>query len=130
MSRIFSSYVNKAKGILDGNWTGSSTKPAPSLYPHQLSRRLKGLITGDIILNNGDEMPDIDPVKLSGELMQTIRRLRDRFYDTSRGLVDYDRLKVSPEFEQYRFEGKRGLHEDRSDALKVAMMIETQAMDL
>ncbi|HID30471.1 MAG TPA: hypothetical protein EYP19_10775 [Desulfobacterales bacterium] len=35
MSRIFSNYVEKAKRILDQNWTGSYTKPAPSLYPHQ-----------------------------------------------------------------------------------------------
>jgi len=67
-----------------------------------ISRRIKGLFTGDTILNDGNEMPDIDPEKLSGELMQTVRKLRDRFYDTSRGLVDYDRLKVSPEFEYYR----------------------------
>ncbi|GJQ60703.1 MAG: DUF547 domain-containing protein [Candidatus Scalindua sp. AMX11] len=35
MSRIFSDYIEKAKKILDDNWLGSSTKPAPSLYPHQ-----------------------------------------------------------------------------------------------
>ena len=35
MSRIFANYVEKAKRILDQNWTGSYTKPAPSLYPHQ-----------------------------------------------------------------------------------------------
>jgi len=31
----FKGYVTQAKKILDGNWTGSYTKPAPSLYPHQ-----------------------------------------------------------------------------------------------
>ena len=35
MSRIFANYVEKAKRILDQNWMGSYTKPAPSLYPHQ-----------------------------------------------------------------------------------------------
>jgi hypothetical protein len=35
MSRIFSNYVDKAKEILDQNWMGASTKPAPTLYPHQ-----------------------------------------------------------------------------------------------
>ena len=35
MSRIFSNYVEKAKRILDQNWMGASTKPAPALYPHQ-----------------------------------------------------------------------------------------------
>ena len=27
--------LNRAKAVLDQNWTGSFTKPAPSLYPHQ-----------------------------------------------------------------------------------------------
>lgn len=35
MSRIFADYIERARDILDNNWTGSSTKPAPSLYPHQ-----------------------------------------------------------------------------------------------
>jgi len=35
MSRVFSNYAEKARRILDQNWTGSYTKPAPALYPHQ-----------------------------------------------------------------------------------------------
>ncbi|UCF88191.1 MAG: DUF547 domain-containing protein [bacterium] len=35
MSRIFDRYVSKAREILSRNWTGSYTKPSPSLYPHQ-----------------------------------------------------------------------------------------------
>ncbi len=31
------SLVHQAKGVLSQNWTGSSTKPAPRLYPHQWS---------------------------------------------------------------------------------------------
>lgn len=31
----FNKYLKRAKKILDGNWTGSYTKPSPSLYPHQ-----------------------------------------------------------------------------------------------
>ncbi len=31
----FKLYVDRARRILDGNWTGSYTKPSPSLYPHQ-----------------------------------------------------------------------------------------------
>ena len=27
--------VKRAKDVLDGNWLGASTKPAPALYPHQ-----------------------------------------------------------------------------------------------
>jgi hypothetical protein len=35
MARIFADYVARAREILDANWTGTSTRPAPSLYPHQ-----------------------------------------------------------------------------------------------
>ena len=35
MARIFADYVTKAQEILDANWVGASTRPAPTLYPHQ-----------------------------------------------------------------------------------------------
>jgi hypothetical protein len=31
----FKKYLKVARQILDGNWTGSYTKPSPNLYPHQ-----------------------------------------------------------------------------------------------
>ena len=34
-TRGFRKYLKLAKEILLGNWTGSYTKPSPSLYPHQ-----------------------------------------------------------------------------------------------
>jgi hypothetical protein len=34
-TRGFKEYLKVAKQILNGNWTGSYTKPSPSLYPHQ-----------------------------------------------------------------------------------------------
>jgi hypothetical protein len=34
-TRGFKEYIKIAKGILRTNWTGSYTKPAPGLYPHQ-----------------------------------------------------------------------------------------------
>jgi hypothetical protein len=67
-----------------------------------VTRKIKGLFAGETILNDGGEMPDIDPDKLAGELMHNIRMLRDKFYDTHRGLVDYDRLRDSSEFQGYR----------------------------
>jgi hypothetical protein len=33
----FKKYQKQARKILDGNWTGSYTKPSPKLYPHQWS---------------------------------------------------------------------------------------------
>jgi hypothetical protein len=35
MSGIFADNVSMAQHILDDNWTGSSTRPSPTLYPHQ-----------------------------------------------------------------------------------------------
>jgi hypothetical protein len=35
LTRGFKEYLKVAKQILNGNWTGSYTKPSPSLYPHQ-----------------------------------------------------------------------------------------------
>jgi len=35
MAKVFADYVERAKRILEDNWTGSSTKPSSSLYPHQ-----------------------------------------------------------------------------------------------
>ena len=34
-TRGFKEYLKVARQILDGNWTGSYTRPSPSLYPHQ-----------------------------------------------------------------------------------------------
>ncbi len=35
MQEKHQSLVEKAKTILNNNWLGKSTKPAPDLYPHQ-----------------------------------------------------------------------------------------------
>ncbi len=80
------------------------------------ARRIKALLTGDTILNDGREMPDINPDRLAAELMYSIRRLRDKFYDTHRGMVDYEGLKDSPEFQGYRILAN-GLREFRPSCL-------------
>lgn len=54
------------------------------------------------MLNDGDEMPSCGIQNLAGELMRSIRTLRDRFYNTERGLVDYEQLKDSHEYRSYR----------------------------
>ncbi len=67
-----------------------------------VARRIKGALAGETVLNEGREEPEVAPEELAAELMRSIRRLRDLFYDTSRGLVDYDRLRESPEYRGYR----------------------------
>jgi hypothetical protein len=67
-----------------------------------LTRRAKSLISGGLVLNDGEELPDVASENLGAELMLSIRRLRDEFYDTTRGLVDYKALKESDEYRNYR----------------------------
>ena len=55
-----------------------------------------------IVLNSGKEKPDCTLGELASELMKSIREMRESFYDTERGLVDYSALKESPAFAQYR----------------------------
>ncbi len=64
--------------------------------------RIKAVFTPPQILNSGTERPDIPPEDLSAQLMKAVGDLRNRFYDTKRGRVDYDRLKDSDEFRRYR----------------------------
>ncbi|HDN94810.1 MAG TPA: DUF547 domain-containing protein, partial [Nitrospirae bacterium] len=67
-----------------------------------LGERLKAAVSSGIVLNDGDEMPDVPSEKIGSELMQSIRRLRNSFYDTTHGRVDYKALKESEEYRQYR----------------------------
>jgi hypothetical protein len=53
-------------------------------------------------LNAGVRQPSCSMDELAEELMKSISEMRDRFYDTSRGLVDYQTLGQSPAFDQYR----------------------------
>jgi hypothetical protein len=67
-----------------------------------LAKRFKALVSGGRVLNDGRELPSCAPDDLGGDLMRSIRRLRDEFYDTSRGRVDYQALQESDEYRDYR----------------------------
>jgi hypothetical protein len=67
-----------------------------------LAKRLKAAVSNGIILNNGDEIPEVPLDNLSHELMRNIRKLRNKFYETKRGRVDYQALKESDEYRHYR----------------------------
>lgn len=66
-----------------------------------LTRRVMAFFSNGIILNEGDKIPDVPLENLSNELMHNIKKLRNRFYDTKRGRVDYHTLKKSAEYLQY-----------------------------
>jgi hypothetical protein len=67
-----------------------------------LKKTIRKLFPGDLLLNDGEEMPDVDSEDIGAELMKCIRRLRDKYYDTKRGLVEYEGLGQGPDFQTYR----------------------------
>ncbi len=68
----------------------------------RMAAKARGLFSSDVLLNSGDETSEEPPEVLAGALMRSIRTLRDAFYDTSRGLVDYQALRDSAEYQAYR----------------------------
>ena len=54
------------------------------------------------VLNRGDDLPRCSVAELAKELMSGIRNMSEHFYDTGRGMVDYDRLRNSSQFREYR----------------------------
>jgi hypothetical protein len=68
----------------------------------RIAARARGLFSSDVVLNRGDETSAVTPEALAGALMRSIRALREAFYDTSRGFVDYHALRESSEYKAYR----------------------------
>ncbi len=68
----------------------------------ELKKLAKSLVSRGQVLNSGQKKPEIQPESLAAELMKSIRSMKDSYYDTQRGLVDYERLRQSPEFQHYR----------------------------
>jgi hypothetical protein len=104
----FDSFDGTGYGSRDFSWTAAlfidlvhefyeSEKPS-----RKLKTKVRSVLASDVVLNNGAEMPDVIPEDLAGALMQSIRVLRDAFYDTSRGRVDYDAVRKSTQYEAYQ----------------------------
>ncbi|MDY6839313.1 MAG: DUF547 domain-containing protein [Thermodesulfobacteriota bacterium] len=68
----------------------------------RVAAKARGLFSLDVVLNSGESMPEIAPSQLAGALMRSIKGLRDAFYDTTRGRVDYQALRQSAQYAQYR----------------------------
>ncbi len=67
-----------------------------------IKKQARKLFSGDMVLNHGQDMPDVEAENLDSELMKCIRGLKDKYYDTNRGLVDYEGLMEGPDFQIYR----------------------------
>jgi hypothetical protein len=105
----FDSFDGKGYGTNNFSWTAALfIDLVNEFYESQKDMRgevagyFKAIVSKAKVLNDGDEMPQETPEQLGAALMRSIRKLRDRFYDTSRGRVDYQSLKTSQEFRDYR----------------------------
>ena len=106
----FDSYSGQGYGSDNFSWTAALFLDLIEEFyregPAGSGRGLKGLfrtVTAPVrVLNSGSKQADCSLDELSGELMKSIREMRDTFYDTGRGLIDYDALKRSEAFAQYR----------------------------
>jgi hypothetical protein len=104
----FDSFSGRGYGSDDFSWTAAlfidllhehyrrekSTKP--------FFNAIRGFVSPARTLNSGGEEAPRPMGELAGQLMKSIRQMRDAFYDTGRGLVDYEALGSSPAFRQYR----------------------------
>jgi len=60
MNDIFSFHIKEAKNILKKNWTGTNTKPAPGLYPHQWSWDSAFIAIGKSRYNTSEAIKEIE----------------------------------------------------------------------
>ncbi len=104
----FDSFDGKGYGSDSFSWTAALFIDLVHEFyeSERTSRRIatkaRRLFSSELVLNNGEEMPNLKREELGGALMQNMRRLRDAFYDTSRGRVDYEALRGSSEYQEYR----------------------------
>jgi hypothetical protein len=104
----FDSFSGKGYGSDNFSWTAAlfidlvQDHYNAEKIPGPLSRTLKGLLSPAKVLNPGGKAPPLAPGQLSAELMKSIRAMRDEHYDTDRGLVNYDAIRDSEAFLQYR----------------------------
>ena len=103
----FDSFDGTGYGSRDFSWTAALfidlvhefyQREKPS---RKVKTKAKGLIAPHVVLNEG-AVPQMAPDDLAGALMQSIKVLRNAFYDTSRGRVDYDAVRRSTQYKAYR----------------------------
>jgi len=104
----FDSFDGKGYGSNNFSWTAALfidlvfNSYESQANQNSLLAKLKGLFSEKKVLNSGVELPTCDTSAIAAELMHSIRCMKDSFYDTKRGLVDYEALKDSEEYRSYR----------------------------
>jgi hypothetical protein len=104
----FDSFDGKGYGSNNFSWTAALfidlvfESYETQTNQNRVLTKIRGIFSEKKLLNSGDEMPTCDTASISAELMHSIRAMRDNFYDTKRGLVDYEAMKESEEYKSYR----------------------------
>ena len=104
----FDSFTGKGYGSNRFSWTAALFIDLVQEYYRQepagnpLLKAIKALTAPSVTLNSGSERPSCSTGELAGELMKSIRAMREDFHDTRRGEVDYKSLKGSEAFNRYR----------------------------
>lgn len=104
----FDSFDGTGYGSHDFSWTAALfIDLVEGFYKSEratrrLAAKARGLFSSDWVLNRGDRMPDVTPSELAGALMRSIRGLGETHYETGRGRVDYQALRTSRQYAQYR----------------------------
>jgi len=81
--------------LLDEYYAGEKAQP-------RLTNAIRAAFSQNIVMNRSEAVPASGADDVASCLMRTIRDLRNSFYDTGRGRVDYDALRQSREYEEYR----------------------------
>lgn len=103
----FDSHTGKGYGSPGFSWTAALFLDMTYEYYEKVSgfggRAGRGRVLGKKTILNGGRNRSLpgsgDPAAI---LMASITELRDRFYETGRGLVDYEAMRGSPEYKHYQ----------------------------
>lgn len=104
----FDSFSGKGYGSQDFSWTAALFIDLVEENYRQDHRRpdpvrlIRGFLAPTKILNSGTPLAPSPAEDLSRELMRSIKTMRDAFYDTQRGLVNYKALGQSNQYREYR----------------------------
>ncbi|MCK5427547.1 MAG: DUF547 domain-containing protein, partial [Thermodesulfovibrionia bacterium] len=105
-SEYFDSFDGRGYGSKNFSWTASLfIDTAYETYiktgDRGLTHMIRNILFKDRILNKTGKPAEITELNISQEMLKAIRQLKVKYY-TPQGTVNYDALKKSAEYEQYK----------------------------
>jgi hypothetical protein len=102
----YDSFDGRGYGSKDFSWTSAlfidtAYENYEKTGRQSIAKRIKKLIWSDIILNESGTVTGPLPERLSEEMMMAIKEIKSRYY-TEKGTVDYDAIRRSGEYREYK----------------------------